>query len=144
MGLRIVEQNGERSSEMAQQMPKEGADAPTSDVIQAELIVEPQPLTPRADGNRRDDRYAIVTVPMMVDGSVSPWCPGAQKIRDQEEPRFVEEDEVGTQPCSVFFTRGQRFFFQRRIASSLRSTARRSGVWALQPSPCISRPTWSR
>ena len=125
-------------------MPKEGADSPTSDVVQAELIVEPQRLTSRADGDRRDDRYAIVTVPMMVDRSVPPWCPGAQQIRDQEEPRFVEEDEVGTQPCSVFFTRGQRFFFQRRIASSLRSTARRSGVWALQPSPCISRPTWSR
>ena len=73
VGLRIVEQDDERSSEMAQQMSKEGADSPTSDVIQAELVVEPQPLTSRADGDRRDDRYAIVTMPMMVDGSAPPW-----------------------------------------------------------------------
>ena len=58
VSLGIVEQDDERSSEMAQQMSKEGADSPTSDVIQAELIVEPQPLPSRADGDRRDDRRA--------------------------------------------------------------------------------------
>ena len=118
MRLRIVEQDDKRSSEMAQQMSQERGDSPTSDVVQAELVVEPQPLTSSANGDRRDDRDAIVTVAMTVDRSVPPWRPAAQQIRDQEEPRFVEDDEVGTQPCSVLFTRGQRFFFQRRIASS--------------------------
>jgi len=141
VGLRIVQQDDERSSEMTQQMSKEKADSPTPDIVEAELVVQPEPLTSRADGDRRDDRYAIVTVPMTVDRGVPPWCPGANEIRDQEEPRFVEEDEVGTQPCSVFFTPGHRFFFQRPIALSSRSTARRSGVWALQPRPCIIRPT---
>ena len=126
VGLRIVEQDDERSSEMAQQMSKEGADSPTSDVIQAELIVEPEPLTSRADGDRRDDRYAIVTVPMMVDGSVPPWCPGAQQIRDQEEPRLVDEDDVGRQPCGVSFTAGHTVRFHSVMAVSSRSTARRS------------------
>ena len=144
VGLGIVQQDDDRSSEMAQEMPKESADSPSADIVQAELIVEPQSLTPRADGNRRDDRDAIVTIAMAVDWGMTPWCPGAKQIRNQEEPRFVEEDEVGAQPCSVFFTRGQRFCFQCLIALSSRSTARRSGVCELQPSPCSSRPTWSR
>ena len=141
VGLGIVQQDDDRSSEMAQEMPKERADSPSVDIVQAELIVQPQSLTPRANGNRRDDRDAIVTIAMAVDWGMPPRRPGTKKIWNHEEPRFVEEDEVGTQPCSVFFTCGQRFFFQCSIAVSLRSTARRSGVCELQPSPCKSRPT---
>ena len=125
-------------------MPKESADSPSADIVQAELIVQPQSLTPRADGDRRDDRDAIVTIAMAVDWGMPSRCPSAKQIRNHEEPRFVEEDEVGAQPCSVFFTRGQRFPFQCLIARSSRSTARRSGVCALQPSACSNRPTWSR
>ncbi len=141
VGLGIVQQDDDRSSEMTQEMPKERADPPAVDIVQAELIVQPQSLPPRANGNRRDDRDAIVTIAMTVDRGMTPRCPGAKQIRNQEEPRFVEEDEVGAQPCSVFFTRGQRFFFQCLIAPSSRSTARRSGVCELQPSPCSNRPT---
>lgn len=141
VGLRIVQQDDDRSSEMAQEMPKESTHSPSVDILQAELIVQPQSLTARANGNRRDDRDAIVTMAVAVDGGVTPRCPGPKQIRNQEEPRFVEEDEVGAQPCSVFFTFGQRFFFQCWIAASLRSMARRSGVCELQPSPCSSRPT---
>ena len=141
VGLGIVQQDDDRSSEMAQKMPKESADSPSVDVVQTQLIVQPQSLTPRANGNRRDDRDAIVTIAMAVDWSMTSRCPGAKQIRYQEESRFVEEDEVGAQPCSVFFTRGQRFFFQCLIALSSRSTARRSGVCELQPSPCSNRPT---
>lgn len=141
VSLGIVQQDDDRSSEMTQQMPKERANPPAVDIGQAELIVQPQSLTPRTYGNCRDDRDAIMTMAMAVDWRTTPRCPGAKQIRNQEEPRFVEEDEVGTQPCSFFFTRDQRFFFQYLIAPSLRSTARRSGVCGLQPSPCSSRPT---
>ncbi len=141
VGLGIVQQDDDRSSEMTQEIPKERADPPAVDIVQAELIVQPQSLTPRTYGNRRDDRDAIVTMAMAVNWRMSPRCPGAKQIRNQEEPRFIEEDEVGAQPCSFFFTRGQRFFFQCLIAPSSRSTARRSGVCELQPSPCSSRPT---
>jgi hypothetical protein len=36
---------------------------------------------------------------------------------------------VGAQPCGVFFTRGHWRRCQRAIASSSRSSARRSGFW---------------
>ncbi len=141
VGLGIVQQDDDRSSEMTQEMPKESADFPSADIVQAELIVQPESLTPRANGNRGNDRDAIVTIAMAVNWGMTPRRPGPKKIRNQKEPRFVEEDEVGAQPCSFFFSRGQRFFFQCLIAFSSRSTARRSGVCELQPSPCSSRPT---
>jgi hypothetical protein len=40
---------------------------------------------------------------------------------------------MGCQPCGVFFTRGQTDRFHSAMAASLRSTARRSGFWWLQP-----------
>jgi hypothetical protein len=48
---------------------------------------------------------------------------------------------VGRQPCGVFFTRGQTVRFHSAMAVSLRSTARRSGFWWLQPIWWRSFPT---
>jgi hypothetical protein len=48
---------------------------------------------------------------------------------------------MGCQPCGVFFTAGQTDRFHSAIATSLRSTARRSGFWGLQLSWCRSLPT---
>jgi hypothetical protein len=48
---------------------------------------------------------------------------------------------VGCQPCGVFFTRGQTDRFHSAMAASLRSRARRSGFWWLQPIWCRSLPT---
>jgi hypothetical protein len=40
---------------------------------------------------------------------------------------------MGRQPRGVFFTRGQTDCFHSAMAASLRSMARRSGFWWLQP-----------
>ena len=42
-------------------------------------------------------------------------------------PVLVDEDEVGPQPCSVFFTRGQSRRIHCSIRASSRSKARDSG-----------------
>jgi hypothetical protein len=47
---------------------------------------------------------------------------------------------VGTQPRSVFFTRGHSFRFHRSIRSSSRSRALRSGFWWLHPRFRMRRP----
>ena len=39
VGLGIVQQDDDRSAEMTQEMPKERADPPAVDIVQAELIV---------------------------------------------------------------------------------------------------------
>lgn len=96
------------------------------------------------DGYPRDDGDLVAAVMMALDRGLPTWCPSLAHWWDQEKSRLVDEDEVGPQPCGVFFIRGHSSFFHRSISSSLRSTARRSGFWWVHRiSPSI-RPTWSR
>jgi hypothetical protein len=82
-----------------------------------------------------------MTVHMAVKRRLAAGAPGLAHGRDQQEARFVEEKQMGSQPCGVFFTRGQSVRFQRSMASSSRSRARRSGFWWLHPRSCRSLPT---
>ena len=68
-------------------------------------------------------------VAMMNEGRLTARSPALSHRGDQEETRLVYEDDVGTQPRTVSFTFGQVRCFQRSIASSFRSSARRSGFW---------------
>src|SRR5512136_63387 len=94
-----------------------------------------------ADGNPRDSRDPVMTISMKHDRGLSHRTPGLMDRRDQEEARFVDKDEMGCQPCGVFFTWGQTDRFHFSMAASSRSMARRSGFWWLQPSWCRSLPT---
>jgi hypothetical protein len=82
-----------------------------------------------------------VTVAMAQLRRLAAGRPGAAHGGDQEEARFVREDKVGAQPRGVFFTRGQTSRFQRSIARSSRSRARRSGFCGLHPRAWSRRPT---
>src|SRR6266571_8815237 len=57
------------------------------------------------------------------------------------DPGFVYEDDGSALPGAVFFSAGQRFFFQCRMASSSRWTARPVGRWQEKFSPLSSRQT---
>ena len=127
MGLGVVQKYKQRGPQMPEQMAEEDADLLLSDVPEPKLVVEAEVLSFRTDGDSRDDGDLVSPIAMTNDRGVATRCPGLDDIRDQEKPRFVGENEVGTQPRSVFFTRGQSFCFQRSMASSSRSTARVSG-----------------
>jgi len=122
-------------------MAEEHADLFLPDVLEVELVVEAQAVSSRAYGDSRDDRDFVPLIAMTMNRSLASWCPGLDHIRDQQESGFVDEDDVGAQPRSVFFTRGQSCRFQRSMAPSSRSAARVSGFWWLQPRLCINRPT---
>ena len=94
-----------------------------------------------ADGDTGDGRNAIVTITMVKDRCLPHRAPCFANRGNQEESRFVNKDEVGRQPCGVFFTRGQADRFHSVMASSFRSRARRSGFWWLQPIWWRSLPT---
>ena len=57
---------------------------------------------------------------------------------------FVHKTQPSLQPLGVFFTWGQRPRPQRRMATSLRSRARRAGRWRLHPSWRNTRQVWER
>jgi hypothetical protein len=61
-------------------------------------------------------------------------------VGNQLEAGFIGKCYMGTQPRSVFLIRGQSSCFQRWIAFSSRSRARRSGFWGLHFKRCIKRP----
>ena len=140
----IVQQHDEGAGDLAQQGAKEGRDLLALDIVLVQLAVQRTPEAPGADGDARDGRDAIVCRPVPHDRRLPHRPPRLPDRGDQEEARLVDEDEVGPQPCGVFFTRGQPARFHAAMATSLRSRARRSGVWWLQPSWCRSFPTWLR
>jgi len=144
MNAAIVEQHDEVAGDLAQQVAEERRDCVALDIVSIELAVQRAPKALRADGDARDGRDAVVCVPVAHKRGLAHRTPRLADRGDQEEARLVDEDEVGSQPCGVFFTRGQTVRFHAAMATSSRSRARRSGVWWLHPSWCRSFPTWLR
>lgn len=126
---RIVEDGDHWTAQVPQEVAEEDAHLVVPDVVEVKLVEKAQMLALRADGDSRDNRDLVPSVTMPMHGSLAARGPSLDNIRDQQEPGFVGEDDMGAQPHSVFFTRGQSFRFQRSIASSSRSTARFSGFW---------------
>ena len=144
MGTGVVQQGNHRSLQMAQQVTEELTDFLLADVLEVELIEKAQALLFRADRDSRDHGNLVAPVAVTDHRRLTTRRPGLGDMGDQEEPGFVGKDDMGAQPRSVFFTRGQSCFFQRAMVFSSRSTARVSGFWWLQLKLCMSRPMWSR
>ncbi len=123
----VVPDHDDGSAEMTQEVPKERTDLVVLDVLRMALEVQTDMLTLRRDRDSGDHGEAVPAIAMVNDRGLAARRPGLPDVGDQEEARLVDEDDVGTQPRSVFFTRGQSLRFQRSMASSSRSKARRSG-----------------
>jgi len=123
----VVPQDEHRPPQMTEQVAEEGTDLGVVDVGGVELVVEAHVLAPRTDRHAGDDGDLVVPLPEAQKRRLPPRRPGLADTGDQQEARFVEEDEVGTQPRSVFFTRGHSRRFQWAMRASSRSSARVSG-----------------
>ena len=141
VGADVVPDDDDVAAELLQQMTKERDDLRLSDVLSMNLEVETHPLAAGTHRNPGDHRESIMPVSVVDNRSSTTRCPGPANIRNQEEAGFIDEDEVGTQPLGVFFTRGHSVAFHFRIRASSRSSARRIGRCGVQPSWCMRRPT---
>lgn len=130
----VVQEDEDVAANLSEELPEEVRRLGTLDIVFVEVTVEGAVKAPRADGDARDGRYPVVPVAIPKAGRLTYGAPGLSDGRDEEEARLVDEDEMGTQPCGVFFTFGHSSRFHRSISSSSRSRARRSGFWWLQPS----------
>ena len=141
MGGGIIQQSNDWAAQMAQQLAQKPADLLLPDVVEEEQIIEAEPMPPRAQRNSGDDGD-LLPPPLAVamKGSLPRRSPRPHHVGNEQKARFVGKDYVGAQPRSVFFMRGQSFPFQRSMASSFRSRARRSGFCTLQPRLCSRRP----
>jgi hypothetical protein len=122
-------------------MAKESFDLFALDVVFIQQAIERTTQALGADGNAGDRGDPIVTIAVTHHRGLAHRTPRFPYGGDQEEPGFVDEDDVGRQPCGVFFTAGHTVRFHSAMAVSSRSTARRSGFWWLQPNWCRSLPT---
>ncbi len=123
----VVPDHNDVPAEVAQQVSEEFTHLVVPDVLRVTPKVQADPPTPGSNRDARNDRDPIMPVTMMKEGRLTARSPGLSHRGNQEEARLVDEDDVGTQPRSVFFTRSQSLRFQRSIFSSSRSRARRSG-----------------
>ena len=106
-----------------------------------DVEVEPQVLPTRADGEGGDRRHFVAPVPVMNHGRLAARRPRAPHGGNQLEARFISKDEVRVQSADFFLIPRQIGPVQSAMASSLRSSARRSGFWQDQPKSTKRRPT---
>jgi len=128
-------------AQVTEQIAQERDGFEAADVVVVPLVVQAQSATRRADRDPGDHRDTVVPLRVGQGRRLAPRRPGPHHGGGEHEARFVYEDEVGPQPESPLFTRGQRVRFQRSMAASSRSRARRSGFWGLQPHRARRRPT---
>jgi len=126
---RVVPDNEDVPAKVVQEIPEEFADLVVLDVFSVALKVQADAPTLGSNGDARNHGDAIMSVAMTEKGRLSARSPSLSHRGNQEEARLVDEDDVGPQPRSVFFTRGHFVRFQRSMTSSFRSRARRSGFW---------------
>lgn len=135
-----VEKDDDGAAQVAQQMPEEAAHVQQFDVVLVESVVQAEALTLWADRDGGYGGHPVAPEAMHNKRCPAAGGPGPDNGGQHQEAGFVEEDDMGAQPRGVFFTDAQRVRFQRLIATSSRSLARRSGFWWVQPNCFISRP----
>jgi hypothetical protein len=137
----VVPDHDDVAAQVVEHVPQEVGCVGSLDVAGLHAPEQPQALTHRTDSDGRVDREPVAPIAMMQPRRLSTGRPGLADGGDQQKARFIGEDQPGSQPRGVFFTRGQVVRFQRSIAASSRSSARRSGFWCDQPSWRSKRPT---
>src|SRR5262249_15862854 len=103
--------------------------------------IEPEVEIPPGDPG--DGRQHLPGEVILQDRSLSARRPGSHPIPPFAQSALVDEDDGAPLAERFFLSCGQRFFFQRRIARSSRSSARPAGRWQLQLSLRRMRQTWS-
>lgn len=133
MRIPTVPQDEDVTRDLPEQRSQEVAGLELSDVLRVELKVKVEALAAGRNRDSRDDGDPVASIEVMNRGRLADRSPGARDRGGQLEARLVGEDEVGTQPLGVFFTRGQSFWMKWRISALLRSSAFFCGFWWLHP-----------
>jgi hypothetical protein len=131
-----------RGAEMSIEVFAEGEHGLRIEVfLDQQLEIQPDGTAVWADAQGGDDRdLPAVATNVPQDGGLPSGPPRAPHHRQQEQPAFVDEDQPRAQAVGFFLMRGQSCLTQRRIPSSSRSQARRTGRCGVQPSERSNRP----
>ena len=89
-----IPQQNDVTSQVTEQMPEEADDLQTRDVGSVKPRVESHPTPAGRDGEAGDGRDAEPFIPVPELGRLSPGSPRVTDVRDEQEPTFVEEDQM--------------------------------------------------
>jgi len=96
--LPVIEQGDDMAAQMLQQVTEEQADLFTVDVCLVEMTVQADTPTKGAERDGGNGGDSIMPVAVVEDRCLAAGAPCLAHRRDQQESRFVDEDDVGCQP----------------------------------------------
>lgn len=131
MNRAAIPEQVDPAAEVTQEVTEEHLDIETCEVVGPTPEVERHAPALRRHREPAANREPIVAVPVTDAWRLASGRPGPADIRDEEKPAFIDEHEMGA--ARRFFIRGQSCCIHRAMATSSRSTARRSGFWQLHP-----------
>ena len=137
MASKPIPYNQDFAPDMAQQVSQELDHLGTADRTGKQSKVK---LSPGYPGHGRQ----MLPIKMVLKNRRLPsGRPRPTTVRPLAQPTLIDEYYRSLLPLGFFLSLGQRFFCQPSIFFSLRSNARRVGLWQLQPSSCKIRHTWA-
>lgn len=107
-----IPQEHDRTAQMPQEMAQETNDLHAGDVGCVETEVKPKTFARGRHGDGGDGRYAVPPIAVSEDGGLTDRRPGLADVGNEEEPAFVEEDEMGPKFSGFFL------YAATRLASS--------------------------
>src|SRR5579859_357650 len=96
------------------------------------FVEDPEVEVP--DGHPGGNGNGLPVEVVLEDRGLPPRSPGATPVGSLAQPAFVDEDDGSPFFLGFFLIAGQVLRFHSPMASSLRSSARPTGRWGLQPS----------
>ena len=137
----VPDQNHAPAADVAAQRLEHGEHAVSVAVsrrgAEPQLMASPIPAEP--EGAAHQQLFPIEV--MNQDRGLAPRGPGPADRRPLRDPALVVEENPGLPASGVFFTAGQRWVTQSRIAAAFRSRACVAGRWRDQPSARRTRQT---
>ena len=102
MDRAAIPQQDHVTSQVSEQVPEKADDLHARDIGSVKPRVEPKPAPARRNSEAGDGRDAEPLIPMPELGSLSPGSPRVMHVGNEQEPTFVEENQMGFPLKGVF------------------------------------------
>jgi len=106
----LIPHQDHRTAQVSKQVAEKRSDIEPGEIPGPAVEIEGQPASFRGDREGADDRDAVLLVEVIDDRSPASRRPGATDVGNEQEPAFVQEDEMGPKCALVFYPRPFRSF----------------------------------
>jgi hypothetical protein len=91
-----------RSAQMLEEVLEKGAHIQAIKIPAAKLSVKRQTFPLGRHGKSADSRNPVLFIEMVENRSLASGSPGPSHVRDQQEPRFIQKDQMGPKSLRFF------------------------------------------